>query len=47
MADLPLEGFCDPRFAAVRDAFAANFRERGEPGAAVCVSVGGKPVVDL
>jgi CubicO group peptidase (beta-lactamase class C family) len=47
MADLPLEGFCDPRFAAVREAFAANFRERGEPGAAVCVSVDGKPVVDL
>jgi CubicO group peptidase (beta-lactamase class C family) len=44
---LPLDGFCDPRFVAVREAFAANFRERGEPGAAVCVSVGGKPVVDL
>ncbi|MGN6147376.1 MAG: serine hydrolase domain-containing protein, partial [Rhizomicrobium sp.] len=47
MNDAPLEGFCDPRFAAVRAAFSANFRERGEPGAAVCVSVGGKPVVDL
>jgi CubicO group peptidase (beta-lactamase class C family) len=31
----------------VREAFGANFRARGEPGAAVCVSVGGKPVVDL
>ncbi|HWA30341.1 MAG TPA: serine hydrolase domain-containing protein [Rhizomicrobium sp.] len=47
MSDLPLDGFCDPRFEAVREAFAANFRERGEPGAAVCVSVSGKPVVDL
>ena len=47
MADLPLEGLCDPRFETVREAFATNFRERGEPGAAVCVSVGGKPVVDL
>ncbi|HEY8950663.1 MAG TPA: serine hydrolase domain-containing protein [Rhizomicrobium sp.] len=47
MDDLPLEGFCDPRFAAVREAFAANFRERGEPGAAVCVCVGGTPVADL
>ena len=44
---LPLSGFCDPRFEGVRAAFTANFRERGEPGAAVCVSVGGKPVVDL
>src|SRR5512146_2669521 len=47
MADLPLDGFCDPRFEKVREAFVANFRERGEPGAAVCVSVGGEPVVDL
>jgi CubicO group peptidase (beta-lactamase class C family) len=44
---LPLGGYCAPRFEAVRAAFVANFRERGEPGAAVCVSVGGKPVVDL
>ena len=32
---------------AVRDAFAANFAERGEVGAAVCVYVDGRPVVDL
>jgi CubicO group peptidase (beta-lactamase class C family) len=47
MNDLPLDGFCDPRFEPVREAFAANFRARGEPGAAVCVSVGGRPVADL
>jgi len=43
----PLDGFCDPRFAAVREAFRANFRERGEPGAAVAVSLDGRAVVDL
>jgi CubicO group peptidase (beta-lactamase class C family) len=41
------DGLCDPRFTAVRDSFAANFAERGEVGAAVAVSVGGRPVVDL
>jgi CubicO group peptidase (beta-lactamase class C family) len=41
------DGLCDARFAAVRDAFAANFAERGEVGAAVAVSVAGRVVVDL
>ncbi|MET8171570.1 serine hydrolase domain-containing protein [Streptomyces clavifer] len=40
-------GHCDDRFAAVRDAFAANFTERDELGAAVTVLVDGSPVVDL
>ena len=40
-------GHCDPRFAAVRAAFAENFAERGEVGAAVCVVVGGEVVADL
>jgi len=34
-----IEGVCDRRFAAVRDAFASNLVERGEVGAAVAVSV--------
>ncbi|MFD4988755.1 serine hydrolase domain-containing protein [Streptomyces sp. NPDC058374] len=42
-----IEGHCDERFAGVRAAFAANFRERGELGAAVTVQVGGETVVDL
>lgn len=42
-----VQGHCDPRFAAVRTAFEANFRERGELGAAVAVTVGGETVVDL
>ena len=37
-----IDGTWDPAFAAVADAFAGNFAERGEVGAAVCVSVGGR-----
>ncbi len=40
-------GTCDPAFAAVGDAFRDNFAERDEVGAAVCVVVGGRTVVDL
>ena len=40
-------GKCDPRFAAVREAFERNFAERGEVGASVCVTLDGDTVVDL
>jgi len=40
-------GTTDPRFAPVRDAFARNFEEHGEVGAAVGVYLRGRPVVDL
>ncbi|MCF4136668.1 beta-lactamase family protein [Streptomyces sp. Tue 6430] len=42
-----VHGHCDERFAAVRTAFEENFRERGELGAAVTVTVGGETVADL
>jgi CubicO group peptidase (beta-lactamase class C family) len=42
-----VDGSCDRRFLAVKDAFAANFAERGEVGAAVAVWVAGRTVVDL
>ncbi|MEU1472475.1 serine hydrolase domain-containing protein [Streptomyces sp. NPDC005761] len=42
-----IHGHCDDRFAAVRSAFEANFRERDELGAAVTVLVDGHPVADL
>ena len=42
-----VEGHCDPRFGPLRDAFQANFAERGELGAAVCVMVDGRVVADL
>ncbi|HKS90864.1 MAG TPA: serine hydrolase domain-containing protein [Tepidiformaceae bacterium] len=40
-------GVCDGRFERVREAFANNFAEHNEVGAAVAVTVGGVPVVDL
>ncbi|MFE0515909.1 serine hydrolase domain-containing protein, partial [Streptomyces sp. NPDC058964] len=42
-----VHGHCDARFTAVRQAFEENFRDRGELGAAVAVTVDGEPVVDL
>ncbi|EPJ38469.1 putative Beta-lactamase domain-containing protein 2 [Streptomyces afghaniensis 772] len=42
-----MRGHCDARFTAVRRTFEENFRERGELGAAVAVTVGGEVVVDL
>jgi CubicO group peptidase (beta-lactamase class C family) len=45
--DIPIKGYWAPGFDAVRRAFAANFLERGEVGAGVCVIVRGEVVVDL
>jgi CubicO group peptidase (beta-lactamase class C family) len=48
MSSVPeILGDCDARFANVKDGFAANFAAGKEIGAAVCVTVDGKPVVDL
>jgi CubicO group peptidase (beta-lactamase class C family) len=40
-------GWCDPRFAAVQDEFRRNFRERGELGAAVSITLDGIVVADM
>lgn len=45
--DTPVSGYCADGLTAVREAFVANFAERGEHGAAVCVLVDGEVVVDL
>ncbi len=42
-----VQGHCDARFAAVRDAFADNFREGREVGASFAATVDGEFVVDL
>lgn len=47
MPDPSIGGACDARFAGVRDAFARNFAEHEEVGAAVCIRLHGRPVVDL
>ena len=40
-------GWVETRFEPVLDAFTENFDARGDVGAAVCVYVDGRPVVDL
>jgi len=42
-----VHGRCDEKFSTVRDAFARNFEEFGEVGAAVALTIDGKPVIDL
>lgn len=42
-----IQGTCDEKFAAVRDRFEYNFREKGDVGASVAVSLEGEMVVDL
>lgn len=47
MGGVTIEGVCEPGFEAVAEAFAANFRKHDEVGAAICVVMEGRPVVDL
>jgi CubicO group peptidase (beta-lactamase class C family) len=42
-----VHGTCDERFAPVQERFAASFDEGSERGAAVYVTLDGRPVVDL
>ncbi|GAA3622026.1 serine hydrolase domain-containing protein [Nonomuraea rosea] len=42
-----ISGTVDARFALVKDAFADNVTRRGEQGAALCVRIDGRTVVDL
>ena len=42
-----IQGQCDARFDRVKSAFAENFARRGEVGAAVALTVDGRPVIDL
>jgi CubicO group peptidase (beta-lactamase class C family) len=44
---VPIEGHCDPRFSAVREAFAQNFETRADVGASTAVTIDGELVVDL
>lgn len=47
MSAAPIGGTCDPHFALLREAFVANFAERGEPGGAIALMVDGRLVCDL
>jgi CubicO group peptidase (beta-lactamase class C family) len=45
--EVPLGGHAEHGFGGVADVFRKNFTERDEVGAAVCVKIDGKTVVDL
>lgn len=45
--ETPIHGSVEPGFSGVAEAFAANFAEHGDIGAAVCLYHQGRPVVDL
>ncbi|MFT7648912.1 MAG: CubicO group peptidase (beta-lactamase class C family) [Candidatus Poriferisodalaceae bacterium] len=48
MTEVPkINGHCDERFSAVRDAFEANFAAGAEIGACAAVTIDGEMVVDL
>lgn len=47
MSQIDVHGQFEPRFAAVRDAFAQNFANGDENGACFCMTLEGKPVVDI
>ena len=47
MATWEIEGHCAPRFATVREAFAANFAAGREVGASFAATLDGEVVVDL
>ena len=44
---MEVHGFCDPRFARVREVFERNFAEHGDVGATFAATVEGEFVVDL
>ena len=45
--DLAIHGYCDERFALLRDEFERNFTERGDVGASFAATLEGEYVVDL
>jgi CubicO group peptidase (beta-lactamase class C family) len=47
MSAIEIHGFCDDRFAKVRDTFETNFQRRGDVGASFALTLEGQFVVDL
>jgi len=45
--EIEIHGHCDPHFTAVKEAFAENFRYRGDVGASFAATVDGKFVIDI
>ena len=47
VAKIEVHGYCDPRFKAVKEAFAKNYKEDLEVGSSCAVTLNGKFVVDI
>ncbi len=47
MKSVEIHGYCNPRFLAVKDAFAKNFEDGLEVGASFAVTLNGEYVVDI
>ncbi|MFW9894673.1 MAG: serine hydrolase domain-containing protein [Promethearchaeota archaeon] len=45
--NIEIHGFCDDKFAAVKEAFQQNFKTEGDVGASFAVTLNGKFVVDI
>jgi CubicO group peptidase (beta-lactamase class C family) len=45
--EIKIQGYCDPRFSAVMEAFANNFRNGGDVGASFAATIDGKFVIDI
>jgi CubicO group peptidase (beta-lactamase class C family) len=45
--EVEIHGHCDARFSAVKEAFADNFRNRGDIGASFAATIDGKFVIDI
>ena len=45
--EVEVHGYCDPRFTAVKEAFANNFRNGGDVGASFAATIDGKFVIDI
>ncbi|MFW9895928.1 MAG: serine hydrolase domain-containing protein [Candidatus Thorarchaeota archaeon] len=47
LENIEIQGFCEPRFKAVKEAFIQNFEEEMEVGASFAVTINGKYVIDI
>ncbi|MHA2283481.1 MAG: serine hydrolase domain-containing protein [Promethearchaeota archaeon] len=47
LKEIEIQGLCEPRFGAVKEAFMRNFKEDMEVGASFAVMINGKYVIDI
>jgi len=47
LKEIEIQGHCDQHFSSVKEAFADNFRNRGDVGASFAATIDGKFVIDI